>query len=615
MITKLARTVAMISALATLICVFLWLVNGAPNVPNVDFFEGRGLDPYTGHQRFTWAVYSLWSMSSVHRWESYYALLIIAAAATAAALLALLTLLRGSQTLALRYLGTGLGWWSLSLCYLFFFTVVPTFEAFEATDEYLRVGCDVIAFQLLLASSYAFVRFWQSFPRPVSREELNAYLSTLARQQYEFMSPVRKALYRLRTRRTAGESTPDSEVRSGLQIRDVMRRVPRAVWIALAMGAVFIASLGWRVGVLQDDSSGFFATLCLIVLFYSPSVQCARLFKFHRASGSDDDRRKIEWISAALWIALILFLLPAAIMPFWSAAEHWVPDLAFEHGLVGIYLVLAWITGPLIVIGALAMSILYRGSIDPRLALRGFTVWTLLGVVLTLAFVFIERSIAFRLVGWMKLPPQSGYVMAGAIVAATFQPIRRYTEKSVNRFVERVLPETMLASGARKLSAVAVVDISGYTKMSAEDEQGALVASAVVQKEAKRLADTHGGRVVKSTGDGVILAFSDAARALAAVQAIHVAVASRAKALEIADLRLHSGLHWGEVVEMHDGDIYGQTVNVTARIADWARAGELGLSEALAGELTPLPKDLESMGPQTFKNVPQPVVCYRLVGQ
>ncbi|HSC46578.1 MAG TPA: adenylate/guanylate cyclase domain-containing protein, partial [Gammaproteobacteria bacterium] len=274
--------------------------------------------------------------------------------------------------------------------------------------------------------------------------------------------------------------------------------------------------------------------------------------------------------------------------------------------------IVGWSVAPTILFIAMGLSIQYRGTIDPKLALRGFTVWTVLSLVLTLIFVFVERTVALRLVGWWHLPPQTGYVTAGAIVAATFQPVRKQLEKRVNRFVERVLPTSLLATGVRHLRAVAVVDISGYTALSAADEQAALLASALVQKEARKQAEGHGGRVVKSTGDGVILCFEDPHQALEAVKALHAGVRTGAAALGIPALDLHSGLHWGEVVEMHDGDIYGMTVNLAARIADWAKAGEIGASDALCSQLQDALQGFVSMGPQSFKNVPEPTSCFRL---
>lgn len=691
MTSNIARLSALVCALLTLLCVAAWLLNGAPNVPHIDLLIESEAGAYWSNGELTLARYMIWGMGAASPWVAHAALYLLAASVTAAALLCLLTLLRGTPSISIRQLGVGLGWWSFSLGYLWLFSVVTTFEAFQRTPLVLRLTCDAIAFELLLASTYAFVLFWRGYPRPVGDEELRSFMDSLTRERYAFMGPFRKRLYKLLKggravsrpedatgARRAG-TTPKASWFRGVQdtatfsivislalvvltvltatadrtwgnlpglgyllvllwlimfsgfasvlpssdesrVADKASATARRIRTASVLLMVLWVSVWWRLWGLVPETGlwgsslltaifGFFLLLC------GPGLQCARLFRFHRALGSQEDRRKIEWIGAALWIALLLFLLPAAVTPLLYLAERWYPHLEFEQGWTGVYLLLSWMSGPLILIFALALSIFYRGTVDPRLALRGVTVWTLLGIVLTLIFVFVERSVAQRAVAWMALPPQTSLVTAGAIVAATFQPIRKMTEKYVNRFVERVLPETMLASGTRKLAAVAVVDISGYTRMSAEDEQGALVASAVVQKEAKRLADIHGGRVIKSTGDGVILSFPDAAQGLAAVQALHASVSARAKALEIGALRLHSGLHWGEVVEMHDGDIYGQAVNLTARIADWAQAGEIGMSEALAEQLATRPAGFESMGPQSFKNVPQPVTCLKLAPQ
>lgn len=589
MTSRLARVLAMAAAVLVLACVLAWVLDGAPNVPDVNFFMGSA-ESYIGHQDLTITAATLWMLSSAHRWGSYVALLIIAISIASAASLSLLSLVRGGSE-AIRLLGVGLAAWSLSIGYLYFFSALRLFDGFVSWNGYLRVGLDVMAAEVLLVSSWAFVRFWQTFPRPVSREELARFRTGVSE---------RSSWLTAASRRDLGGITSH------------LARVPSAVWVALSIGTTMLIGLGIRLDAIDGNPFVGWAIFGLPVLLFFPGVWCLRLLQFHRVAGDAEDRRKIEWIWAAMWGWVVLMLLPGVVMPFWLLAERWFPELAFEHGLIGTYLVFIWMCAPLVFIAALAMSILYRGSFDPRLALRGFTVWTLLSVVLTLIFVFVERTVALRLVGWWHLPPQTGFVTAGALVAATFQPVRRYAERNVTRFVERVLPTSLLVSGKRMTVAVGIVDISGYSALSAADEPAALLASALVQKEARRLADRHHGRVVKSTGDGVILCFESADSALAASQELHRTVTSGAAALNIAALKLHSGLHWGEVVEMHDADIYGQTVNVAARIADWAQAGEIGLSDAFRVALATAPAGLEAAGPQAFKNVPQRVICYRL---
>ena len=683
MTSKFARVLAIASSLLTLLCVLAWLVNGAPNVPVVNLIS-KAADVYWTNYELTWGRWMIWGIAGAATWASHAALFILASSVAAAALLSLLTLLRGTESAAIRYLGVSLGFWSLSICYLWVFSIVPTFEAFQRLPGWMRFAADSLAFELLLAATFAFILFWKEFPRPVSDEELSAFMAALSREKYRVLGPIRRTYYRVvgRAKAAGQDDVPAPAAPTQAPGR---RAAGGTLKAAIAAAAVFWASLMWRgITVIDIDTTihdptflvyaiimwtllcayfipytnmfrmrsagdpgttsrwrgagawarirrairiiiavgvmGFLAWflgaltgfICFFVVLYWPGVLCVRLFRLHRALGSVEDRRRIEWIWTALWTALVIFLIPVIVAPALSIASHWLPELSMDLGWIGVYMILAWMSGPLILIIALTLSIFYRGSIDPRLALRGITVWTVLGVVLTLVFVFAERSIALYAVGWFGLPPKTGLITASAIVAATFQPIRKRSEKYVTRFVERILPATLLASGERRILAVAVVDISGYTALSARDEQSALVASALVQKEAKRLADIHGGRMVKSTGDGAILCFKEAAACLAAIRELHRAFVSAAGTLNLPALSLHSGLHWGEVVEMHDGDIYGLTVNVTARIADWAKAGEVGTSQAFYEQLGASQTGLAPAGQQSLKNVPQPVSCYRL---
>ncbi len=602
MTSNAARISAIVSAILTLTCVAFWLFNGAPNVPHLNLL----IDPATdaarrpGDVSVIWLM--IWGLASTSPLSAHAALFVLAATVVTAAVLCLLLLLRATPSDAVRILGTGLGWWSLCVGYQALFSVVPVFGWFERFPLGLRVACDVVCFQMLLAAAIAFVRFWSKYPRLVPDEELAAFIDA--------------------TRRKGLGSTRDEGVHPFAHRIWISVRNRQRLWLGFAVIVVLGESLLWRAYAYMSDNAalgtleeyaGIFVSLGSIFVFGSLVLHALRLFRYHRAIGDAEERRKVEWISAALWVAVVLFLLPAAVTPLLYLAEHWYPDLAFERGWIGIYLLVTLISAPLIVLIALALSIFYRGTIDPRLALRSVTVWTILGMVLTLVFVFVERSVAQDVVALFHLPPQTSLVSASAIVAATFQPIRKQSEAVVNRFVEGVLPTTMLASGKRRVAAVAIVDISGYTALSEKDEQSALVASTLVQKEARRVADDLGGRVVKSTGDGVIMVFESAQKSLGAVKGLHVAVTKGGSVLSLGDLKLHSALHWGEIVEMHDGDIYGQTVNITARIADWAKAGEIGVSHIFSEQLSPGAEDFEVAGPQTFKNVQQPIACMKLI--
>jgi class 3 adenylate cyclase len=334
----------------------------------------------------------------------------------------------------------------------------------------------------------------------------------------------------------------------------------------------------------------------------------------HRVTGATDEKRKVEWVwmafmfnvvllcaSQGVWLLMSLLIF---IEPRWVAELH-LPDIAVASMLVAVG------TFPLFFIVALGLSVLYRGTLDPRLVLGRFTLWTALGLILTFIFVLVERAVSLQVVQWFQLPAETGGLVAGAMIAASFQPIRKRTEVVVSGWVSRVMPAAMLTGSARLEAAVVVTDITGYTALSARDEPSALLASALVQKEARHLCTAHDGQFIKSTGDGAILFFHTADEALLAITALHAAIAQASAALKIP-FELHSGLHWGEFVQAHDGDIYGQTVNIAARIADRANASEIWTSAGFAARLISNSHPMVAMGPQEFKNVPEGVDCVKV---
>ena len=157
-----------------------------------------------------------------------------------------------------------------------------------------------------------------------------------------------------------------------------------------------------------------------------------------------------------------------------------------------------------------------------------------------------------------------------------------------------------------------ISDISGYTALSARDEKQAMLLAALLQRQAVKISEPLGGRMVKSMGDAVILAFPGAESAVRAMDSLHRDFAAGALALGLEALPMHSGAHYGEVTETHDGDIYGQTVNIAARLLSLAAAGQRVVSAELAAAANMEGTALRSLGPKMLKNVPQAVECHEI---
>ncbi|HEU4464250.1 MAG TPA: adenylate/guanylate cyclase domain-containing protein, partial [Gemmatimonadota bacterium] len=135
-----------------------------------------------------------------------------------------------------------------------------------------------------------------------------------------------------------------------------------------------------------------------------------------------------------------------------------------------------------------------------------------------------------------------------------------------------------LAELKRRLAAVWFADIVGFTRLSSQDERKALRLVGMFQEMAGREIDRHEGTLVKFIGDGVL------AHAGSTASAIDTALALRDKfqnqcAADGEPLFLRIGVHVGDIVVSHDGDVYGDGVNVASRLHDEAEPGRVVVSE------------------------------------
>ena len=131
-------------------------------------------------------------------------------------------------------------------------------------------------------------------------------------------------------------------------------------------------------------------------------------------------------------------------------------------------------------------------------------------------------------------------------------------------------------SRLERLPAICFLDITGYTRLTQErgDEAAADLATTLATL-VQRSSVQHGGKPIKWLGDGVMFFFPDPGPGVRA--ALEMVDALAAAGLPPA----HVGLHAGPVL-YQQGDYYGQTVNLSARIADYARSGEVLVTQAVA---------------------------------
>lgn len=149
-------------------------------------------------------------------------------------------------------------------------------------------------------------------------------------------------------------------------------------------------------------------------------------------------------------------------------------------------------------------------------------------------------------------------------------------------------------------------DIVGYTSLMGESESKALQLLEKNRDIQKPLIKMYHGQFLKEMGDGILASFTSVS------DAVHCAQQILKISKEESDLKLHIGIHLGEVV-FSDGDVFGDGVNIASRIESSAKEGEIYISEDVWKNIKnkeDLP--VEFMGKKTFKNVKEPVGLYKV---
>src|ERR1041385_8100875 len=132
----------------------------------------------------------------------------------------------------------------------------------------------------------------------------------------------------------------------------------------------------------------------------------------------------------------------------------------------------------------------------------------------------------------------------------------------------------------RRLAAILTTDVAGYSRLMGTDEEGTLAALKAIRHELidPKIAE-HRGRIVKTTGDGALVEFASAVDAVRCAMEIQHAMAQRNAAIsEDRRIEFRIGINVGDII-IDEGDIYGDGVNIAARVEALGTPGSVCLSE------------------------------------
>src|SRR6201991_1130984 len=170
-------------------------------------------------------------------------------------------------------------------------------------------------------------------------------------------------------------------------------------------------------------------------------------------------------------------------------------------------------------------------------------------------------------------------------------------------------------SETRKIAAILVSDVVGYSRLAGADEERILARLRALRSD---LIDPtialHHGRVVKRTGDGSIIEFRSVVDAVRCAIEVQSGMVERNAGLPPEKrIEFRVGVHLGDVVEESDGDLMGDGVNIAARLEGVAKPGAICLSEDAYRQVkSRLDLAVSDLGAVQLKNIAEPVRVYSL---
>ena len=235
-------------------------------------------------------------------------------------------------------------------------------------------------------------------------------------------------------------------------------------------------------------------------------------------------------------------------------------------------------------------------------------------------------SLVLHARGDVRVPLEEGRIMASEIAGARFVVLETRNhvllerEPAFRQFFEELrafLPQRQAAPAAaaaaeqpgqfrQRLAAILSADAEGYSRLMAQDEHATLGALDAARAVFRREIELNHGRVVDMAGDSVLAVFDTATGAVTAALGAQ-------KSLDASALRFRIGVHLGDVIEKADGTIYGDGVNIAARLQALAAAGGVTVSDAVRGSVkSRVGASFDDQGEQQVKNMPEPIRAYRV---
>src|SRR5712671_1235145 len=166
----------------------------------------------------------------------------------------------------------------------------------------------------------------------------------------------------------------------------------------------------------------------------------------------------------------------------------------------------------------------------------------------------------------------------------------------------------------RRLTAILAADVAGYSRLMGADEEGTFAGLKAHRRElVDRKLKSHRGRLIKTTGDGMLVEFASAVDAVrCAVEVQRAMIDRNASVPSEQRIEFRVGINVGDIIE-DEGDIFGDGVNVAARLEGIALRGGICISRQVLDQIEgKLKLQFRELGRQNLKNIARPIEVFAI---
>ncbi|MEO5510365.1 MAG: RDD family protein [Longimicrobiales bacterium] len=463
----------------------------------------------------------------------------------------------------------------------------------------LMYPADWIAFGALL-------HFAILFPTPVTVTALEAA------RRATVMHRLQKWVYRIRSSVHNGGAGAETSFPNGAATLAFGILDPRVIWSVALIPALIIP-------LAYPDTSAKPGWLNVVLFLIGAFLvgQAAWVLRLRLRASHGTERDQLLWVAQGAYAAVLVPIVIATALAglYVALIIALVADPRLEP-LQGLLIRLTIPTQsaikvlpPVILTLSLAFAVFYRGSIDPALAVRRTTLYAALTVIGMGIFATLEYLISSQVSHYLHLSNAAASIVAGLLATGGAGALRTRLKSRTDEYFDRLLPPRAAVKEAqRNERTIAFADLVGFTAAASSNEEEALAAATLFHKEARTSLRGLNARLVKTVGDAVLLEFREPVHALRALRILAERFPRALAAYGLPPLAFRAGVHRGVVISDRTGDIFGETVNLAARLQTSATPGCVLVTaqvnsaiDATTGWI------LECRGEIELKNIPLPV--------